>query len=102
MIFWDNTNVDMFFKPSTALNQCITYSCYYVSNFAKGGVFVQLCGWLGTEELWTGAVSNSKYQDMTGIFKAKRELSKADLVNGQHVQFHNVPNKGYHISLIAC
>ena len=69
IVFWDNTNVDTLYKPSTALNQQITYSCYHAGNCANGGVYIQLCGWLGTEELWTGAVSGSKYQEKTGIFK---------------------------------
>ena len=101
VVFWDNKNVDMVFKPSMALNQRITYSCSYASNCAKGGVFVQLCDWIGTEELWTGAVSDSKYQDMTGIIRAQRKFSKEDLVNGRHVPFHDILNKGYCISLIA-
>ena len=48
-IFWDNTNIDFLFKPSTALLQKISYSQYYAHNCANGGGFVQPCGWLGTE-----------------------------------------------------
>jgi hypothetical protein len=50
IVMWDDTNIPFTYKPSSALNQRITYSPYYGMNCAKGGVFIQLCGWLGVEE----------------------------------------------------
>jgi hypothetical protein len=36
-------------------------SKYYAENCFKGGVFTQLCGWIGTAYLWTGAVSDTDF-----------------------------------------
>jgi len=47
IIMWDNTNVDFLGKPTDADLQRLTYSLYYGCNVAKGGIFLQLCGWLG-------------------------------------------------------
>ena len=30
----------------------------YTQNCAKGAVFIQPCGWMGTYHLWSGAVSD--------------------------------------------
>ena len=84
VIFWDNTNVDMIFKPSTAINQQITYSRYYASNCSKCSVLIQFCVWLGTEDLWVGAVSDSKYQVFTDIFKKQQEFAENNLMD--HIQ----------------
>ena len=66
---WDDTNIDFQFKPSGADEQRITYSHYYGGNVGKGGVFLQLCGWIGVEHLWVGATSDTHYQENSGIFK---------------------------------
>jgi hypothetical protein len=59
LIMWHNTNVPLCFNPSEAEAQHNTYSLYYGGNVAKGGVFIQPCGWMGTHELWMGAVSDT-------------------------------------------
>ena len=46
---WDNTNVDFQGKASDLDLQRLTFSLYYGGNVAKGGIFLQLCGWLGIE-----------------------------------------------------
>ena len=61
LILWDNTNISMQYKPSDPQLQRITYSSYYSENCAKGGVFVQLCGWMGVHNLWVGASSDTLY-----------------------------------------
>ena len=38
-----------------------------VENCAKGGVFLQLCGWMGVHELWFGGVSDTEYLNKSGI-----------------------------------
>ena len=48
IIQWDNTNVRMK-KLGNADMQRTTYSSYYSANCAKGGVMLQLCGWMGTK-----------------------------------------------------
>jgi hypothetical protein len=67
IIMWDNTNVDFMGKPTDADLQRLTYSLYYGGNVAKGGIFLELCGWLGGWELWLGAVSDSDYQESSPV-----------------------------------
>ena len=54
VVMWDDTNVDLAYQPGGADEQRLTYLSYYASNCAKGGVFLQLCGWTGVEHLWCG------------------------------------------------
>ena len=41
VVMWDDTNVNLQFKPSSGDAQHITYSAYYGGNVCKGGVFLQ-------------------------------------------------------------
>ena len=50
VVQWDNTNVSIG-NPSGARKQRTTFSSYYGENCAKGGVFLQLCGWMGVHKL---------------------------------------------------
>jgi hypothetical protein len=68
IIMWDSTALPIH-TPGAAELQQNTYSAYYAGNVAKGAVFLQLCGWMGTCELWVGAVSDSKYFKRSGILK---------------------------------
>ena len=102
VIMWDDTNVNFDFKPSGAYEQRVTYSSYYASNCAKGGVFLQLGGWMGVEELWVGATSDTHYQQETGIFQNQELFAKEfDLVDGKVLPFCNIVDKGYRINLPA-
>ena len=56
LVFWDTTGLKLH-TPSNAMLQRLMYSAYYAGNVARGGIFVQLCGWLGTHELYPGAMS---------------------------------------------
>ena len=47
MVFWDTKGIKLN-TPSDALLQRLTYLAYYAGNVARGDIFVQLCGWLGT------------------------------------------------------
>jgi hypothetical protein len=68
VIMWDdNTSLPMF-KPSGARTQRPTFSAYY----AKGSVFIQPCGWMGTGELWEGGVSDSEYMLKSGILEEQK------------------------------
>ena len=69
IVMWDNTNVNLAYQPGGADEQRLTYSMYYAANCAKGGVFLQLCGWMGVEHLWCGATSDTHYQEHTKIFE---------------------------------
>jgi hypothetical protein len=75
IVMWDDTNINFDFKPSGAYEQRVTYSSYYASNCAKGGVFLQLGGWMGVEELWVGATSDTHYQGETEIFKRQEQFA---------------------------
>ena len=48
------------------------------SNVAKGGIFVQICGWLGVHEFYPGAMTDSKYLNETGILEMQEQFTKAD------------------------
>ena len=96
VVFHDNTGVNMV-KPSDSFNQRITYSSYYGGNVAKGGVFVQLCGWTGTYDLYPGAMSDSEYLNDTGIFSIQKEFQQMD--GGD--PFLNVVDRGYRITKAA-
>jgi hypothetical protein len=58
---------------------------YYGGNVAKGAVFVQPCGWMGTHELYMGAVSDTEYMVKSKVFELqhmyllKRDLSTMDV-----------------------
>jgi hypothetical protein len=68
----------MDFKPTDASLNRMTYSSYYGGNVAKGGVFLQLCGWLGVHSLWVGAVSDTKYLSESGILELQQEFVEND------------------------
>jgi hypothetical protein len=82
IVMQDDTNIPFTYKPSSALNQQITYSAYHGINCAKNGVFLQLCGWLGVEELWVGAVSDLHFMRFMSILKRQQIFAKEDAING--------------------
>ena len=100
-LIWDNTDIPFVFKPSTAMNQRITYSSYYNNNCGKGGFLEQLCGWLCTANLWVGATSNSFYQKETKLFHKQKLFAEQDLLQGKYVPFTNIFDKGYRLILAA-
>jgi hypothetical protein len=95
LIIWDNTNVPLCFNPSDAEPQRNTYSLYYGGNVGKGAVFIQPCGWMGTHELYMGAVSDTEYMikskvfELQHMFLMKRDLSCVD------ISWLNMLDKGY-------
>ena len=101
IVMWDDTNIPFTYQPSGAQNQKITYSSYYAMNCAKGGVFLQLCGWMGVEELWVGATSDSFYIEKSGILRRQREFAEKDKVGDKYVPFIIILDKGYRIIRIA-
>ena len=70
VILWDDTNINMPVARDEHLSQH-TNSTSYAGNVAKGAVFLQLCSWMGTWELWAGAISETKYQTRSGVFDVK-------------------------------
>jgi hypothetical protein len=72
----------------------------YGGNVAKGGVFVQLCGWLGTVALWTdGAVNDTDYFSNSGILDMQTQLVAAS--SEPNKPFTNILDKGYRNSIMA-
>jgi hypothetical protein len=101
VVMWDNTNVPLTYKPSASDAQRNTYSMYYAGNVAKGGVFIQPCGWMGTHTLWVGAVSDSEYMERSGVLEIQVAYAKEYDTDYRNVPFTNILDKGYRITTIA-
>jgi hypothetical protein len=100
IIMWDNTDISIP-KPSDAEAQRLTYSPYYGGNVAKGSIFIQPCGWMGTGELWMGAVSDSEYMERSGILTYQAEyLQKYDNEYDDKI-WNIILDKGYRINATA-
>jgi hypothetical protein len=96
VVMWDSGTTrtfDFMGKPKDAELQWLTYSFYYGGNVAKGGIFLQLCGWLGGWELWLGAVSDSDYLEKSGLMQFQEAFQKTD--PSSNLSFTNILNKGY-------
>ena len=98
VVFWDGTNTNME-KPANPDLQRLTHSRYYGGNVGKGGVFLQLCGWGGVGELWTGAVLDTDYMNRSGILKQQEEFVDNSL--RPDIPFTNILDKGYCLALAA-
>ena len=70
---WDMTNIHAYAFSDADFNR-MTYSKFYAENCFKGGVFIQLCGWLGTANLWTGAVSDTDYNKRAGYLQEQEQF----------------------------
>jgi hypothetical protein len=101
VVMWDNTNVPFRFKPSTSDMQRNTYSAYYAGNVAKGGVFIQPCGWMGTHTLWVGAVSDTEYMERSVVLSVQIKYAKEEDTTHNNVPLTNILDKGYKINTIA-
>jgi hypothetical protein len=85
-IMWDNTNINFMGKPTCTDLQRLTYSLYYGGNVVKGGIFLQLCSWLGGWDLWLGAMSDTEYFERSGILESQKEFQeKFDLLSVLHI-----------------
>ena len=64
---------------------------------------IQLCAWLGTAELWPGAVSDSGYNKREGYLQRQEAFANSDLVEMDHkiLPFTNVYDKGYRAKAVA-
>jgi len=100
IIFHDMTNIPAYGFSDADLSR-ITYSKYYAMNCFKGGIYCQLCGWIGTADLWTGAVSDTDYNKRAGYLEQQQQYQNEDLVNGKIIPWTNVYDKGYRAKLVA-
>ena len=104
----DMTNIPAYAFTDADLNR-ITYSKYYAMNCFKGGIGVQLCGWILTAVLWTGAVSDTDYNKRAGYLQEQEEFQKNDLVERKQdgmsvfhlIPFTNIYDKGYRAKMVA-
>ena len=97
VIMWDNTCIHLC-MPQDPEIQRNTYSLYYSGNVAKGSIFVQLCGWMGTHELWVGAVSDSEYFIKSGILEIQNEYVPQYDIDNINVPWVNILDKGYRVT----
>ena len=101
---WDMTSIPAFAFSDADLNR-FTYSVYYAMNCFKGGIFIQLCGWMGTAHLWVGAVSDTDYNKRAGYMEEQEQFAEEDLVliNGvlMLLAFMNIYGKGYRAKAVA-
>jgi hypothetical protein len=97
-VMHDNTNVPMQNPNDADLNQAL-YSQYYGQCCTKGGVSVQLCGWIRNLELCTGGIDDSNYIEAVGVLEEQDEFSKADMTS--LLSFLNIFDKGYRCTLEA-
>jgi hypothetical protein len=81
--------------PSDAEAQRKTYSQYYGGNVGKGGVFIQPYCWMGTHELWMGAVSDTEYMLRSGIFEEQFSFVTKRDSQSNHVPWLNMFDRGY-------
>jgi DDE superfamily endonuclease len=103
VVFFDNTNIPMR-KPSDAEAQRATYSLYYSGNVGKGAVFIQPCGWIGSHEIWNGAVSDTNYMQSGDVFDSFNQYlhsSPFEDDSTRDVTFTLVLDKGYRVTLEA-
>jgi DDE superfamily endonuclease len=91
---WDNTGIPMF-KPSDPELQRLTYSSYYAGNVFKGAIGIQLCGWITTEELYTGGMSDSEYFLKCDIIKKQQDYVPIYDINNQSTSWTIILDKGY-------
>ena len=97
---WDMTNIEAYAFSDPDL-QRLTYSKYYAMNCFKGGVFTQLCGWIGVGDLWLGAVSDSDYNRREGYLLRQKLFAESELVGGLYIAFTNIYDKGYRAKKVA-
>ena len=100
VVMWDMTNIEAYAFSDADL-QLLAYSKYYAMNCFKGGVFTQLCGWIGVGDLWLGAVSDSDYNRREGYLLRQKLFAESDLINGLYIAFTNIYDKGYRAKKVA-
>lgn len=93
---WDNTDVRLK-TPAHSNLQRTTYLDYYRGNVGKGITFLLLCGWLGTHELWEGAVSDTNYFRQSGILQLQDQYVDLYNSNTVDIKWTNILDRGYKV-----
>lgn len=86
-------------KPSCPGLQLLTFSSYCGGNVCKGGVSLQLCGYITTESLWVGRTPDGHYQTKCGILQKQKDFVSQD--DSSNIPFTMVIDKGYQIAEAA-
>ena len=81
IIMHDNTNITLV-TPSDSDKQQSLRSEYYAKCCAKGGVSIQMCGWIRALHLFTGGIDDSKYIERSEILKQQQLFQECDESSG--------------------
>jgi len=101
VVMHDNTSAPATGSSDASTNRAM-HSNYYGGPVAKGGVWCQLSGWIGSSNLWTGAVSDTQYLEECGILEEQRLYAEMDTASGEDViPFTNITDKGYRCVMAA-
>merc|ERR1712032_1206587 len=98
IIMHDNTNITLV-TPYYADKQRSLRSKYNAECCAKGGVSIQMCGWIRALHLFTGGIDDSKYIERSEILKQQQLFQEGD--ESSNNQFINIFDKGYRVTLLA-
>jgi hypothetical protein len=94
----DNTNVPMRNPSDADLNGALC-SKHHGQCCAKGGVSVQLCGWIQNLELCAGGIDDSGYIETVGVLEEQKQFADADETSAEC--FLNIFDKGCRCTLAA-
>jgi DDE superfamily endonuclease len=97
VVMWDATDVRLY-KPSDSHIQRLTYSSYYAGNVGKGSIFIQPCGWMGTHEIWMGAVSDSDYLTRSGILEMQNTYIETHDKETSSEPWYNILDRGFRVT----
>ena len=100
VIMHNNTNIGLP-RASAGDQQRSLYSEYYGKCCAKGGVCIQLCGWICATHLVTGHACNKMSMESTRILPQQQQFQEHDKVNNTLLPFLLVLDKGYRITALA-
>jgi hypothetical protein len=95
----DNTNAPLMETSSSAELNHALFSDYYAECCGKGGVALQLLGWICTLELATGGVLDTDYIEMVDVLMLQKLFAELDDTTLEH--FLNIFNKGYRCTVQA-
>lgn len=99
-IYMHNNTFVLLMSPTDPDLHNALYSDYYGGCVGKGGVVIQLCGWIRTLPLCTGAIGDQANLSKTETFEEKQKIfSEMDETSDEPAT--NVMDKGYRSTLEA-
>lgn len=97
----DNTNIKLP-KPRAADKQRSLHIEYYAQSCAKGGVAVQLSGWIRKAPLFIGGIDDSAYIYKRKILKQQKLFQERDTEPlSSVIEFIKKNYKGYRSTILA-